>query len=108
MPNHVTNVIKLNGDRKQIRELLEQIQNDELGLGTIDFEKIIPMPENIYRGNLGREEMNLYGKNNWYDWRIANWGTKWSAYGYEKDCDYSNAEELRFLTAWAANGSSIS
>ena len=56
MPNHVTNVIKLNGDRKQIRELLEQIQSDELGLGTIDFEKIIPMPENIYRDNLGREE----------------------------------------------------
>lgn len=102
MPNHVTNVIKLNGDRKQIRELLEQIQSDELGLGTIDFEKIIPMPENIYRGNLGQEETKLYGKNNWYDWRIANWGTKWSAYGYEKDCDYSNAEELRFLTAWAA------
>ena len=108
MPNHVTNIIKLNGDRKQIRELLEQIQSDELGLGTIDFEKIIPMPENIYRGNLGREEMKLYGKNNWYDWCISNWGTKWSAYGYEKDCDYSNAEELRFLTAWAANGSSIS
>lgn len=102
MPNHVTNIIKLNGDRKQISELLEQIQNDEHGLGTIDFEKIIPMPENIYRGNLGREETNLYGKNNWYDWCISNWGTKWSAYGYEKDCDYSNAEELRFLTAWAA------
>ena len=44
MPNHVTNVIALNGDRKQIRELLEQIQNDELGLGTMDFNKIIPMP----------------------------------------------------------------
>ena len=108
MPNHVTNIIKLNGDRKQIRELLEQIQSDEHGLGTIDFEKIIPMPENIYRCNLGREEMKLYGKNNWYDWCISNWGTKWSSYGYEKDCDYSNAEELRFLTAWAANGSSIS
>lgn len=47
MPNHVTNVIKLNGDRKRIRELLEQIQNDELGLGTTDFNKIIPIPENI-------------------------------------------------------------
>ena len=62
MPNHVTNIIKLNGDRKQISEFLKQIQNDEHGLGTIDFEKIIPMPENIYRGNLGREETNLYGK----------------------------------------------
>lgn len=88
MPNHVTNVIKLNGDRKQIQELLAQIQRDEYGIGSVDFNKIIPMPENI--------------GDNWYDWCIANWGTKWNAYGYEKGCDYSNAEELRFLTAWAA------
>lgn len=47
MPNHVTNVIKLTGDRKLIRKLMEQIQNDELGLGTIDFNKIIPIPENV-------------------------------------------------------------
>ena len=40
MPNHVTNIIKLNGDRKQISELLEQIQNDEHGLGTIDLSLI--------------------------------------------------------------------
>ena len=57
MPNHVTNVIKLNGDRKRIRELLEQIQNDELGLGTTDFNKIIPIPENI--------------DDKWYDWCIV-------------------------------------
>jgi hypothetical protein len=102
MPNHVTNVIELKGDKKQISELLEQIKNDDFGLGTIDFEKIIPMPDNIYKGNLGKEEMKLYSKNNWYDFCVANWGTKWNAYGYEKDVDYSNDGELRFLTAWNA------
>lgn len=107
MPNHVTNRIKITGDPDTVKRVMYAVKN-ESGIGTIDFEKIIPIPENIYRGGLSREEFKLYGKNNWYDWCISNWGTKWSAYGYEKDCDYSNAEELRFLTAWAANGSSIS
>lgn len=102
MPNHVTNVIALNGDRKQICELLERIKNDEYGVGTVDFQKILPMPDKVYKGNLSAAEKAVHGKNNWYDWSFANWGTKWNSYGYEKDKDYTNAETLRFLTAWAA------
>jgi len=67
MPNHITNLIKLDGDRKQIAEMLERIKNDELGIGTVSFEKIIPMPEDIYRGNVGPKERELYGDRNWYD-----------------------------------------
>ncbi len=47
MPNHVTNIIAYSGDRKQIAEMLEKIKNDQYGLGTIDFNKIIPMPESL-------------------------------------------------------------
>ncbi len=47
MPNHVTNIIAYSGDRKQIAEMLETIKNDEYGIGTIDFNKIIPMPESL-------------------------------------------------------------
>lgn len=76
MPNHVQNRITLEGDEKAIQRMLEQIQNDEFGLGTIDFNKVIPMPDSVYQGDLGAREMKLYGKNNWYDWSIANWDTK--------------------------------
>lgn len=76
MPNHVTNVIALNGDRKQIRELLERIKNDEYGVGTVDFQKILPMPDEVYKENLSAAEKAVHGKNNWYDWSVANWGTK--------------------------------
>lgn len=47
MPNHIKNIITLKGDEQKIREMLEEIQYDELGLGTVDFNKIIPMPESL-------------------------------------------------------------
>ena len=102
MPNHVTNIVTYEGDRKQIAEMLEAIKNDELGIGTVDFQKIIPMPDDIYTGNLGPKEREIYGDKNWYDWRRANWGTKWGAYGYEEDFDYSQTDSLWFQTAWSA------
>ena len=36
------------------------------------------------------------------DWRRANWGTKWGAYGYEEGFDYSQTDILWFQTAWSA------
>ena len=38
----------------------------------------------------------------WYNWRNANWGTKWDAYSLEIDeCDMPNGFEVTFETAWA-------
>lgn len=102
MPNHITNRIKITGDPDMVKRVLNKIKNDEFGVGTVDFEKIIPMPDNIFKGNLGIQERELYGKNNWYDWSVANWGTKWNAYGFDPNADYSKEKELRFLTAWSA------
>lgn len=102
MPNHVTNIVTYEGDRKQIAEMLEAIKKDDLGIGTVDFNKIIPLPDDIYRGDLGPKERELYGDKNWYDWCRANWGTKWNAYGYDKDFDYSQTDSLWFQTAWSA------
>ena len=47
MPNDVVNFITIKGDEKRIHEMLETIKNDELGIGTVDFNKIIPMPESL-------------------------------------------------------------
>ena len=38
----------------------------------------------------------------WYNWRCANWGTKWDAYSLEIDeCDMPNGFEVTFETAWS-------
>lgn len=102
MPNHITTRIKITGDPEAVKRVLNKIKNDEFGMGTIDFEKIIPMPKNIFKGNLGVRERELYGNNNWYDWSVANWGTKWNAYGFDPNTDYSKEKELKFLTTWSA------
>ena len=47
MPNHVTNRITYSGDRLRIKQMLDEIQNDKYGIGTIDFNKVIPMPESL-------------------------------------------------------------
>ena len=47
MPNRVENRIEFSGDARQIKAMLESIKNDEYGIGTIDFNKIIPMSKSL-------------------------------------------------------------
>ena len=87
MPNHITNRVKLIGEPSEIRRVMEAVKNDEVGLGSLDFEKIIPMPANV---------------DDSYNWCISNWGTKWNSYGYESIENPDNSDTISFLTAWSA------
>ena len=147
--------------------MFEAIKQDKFGLGSIDFNKIIPMPEslNVECGSRTNRAMKLYkeffaesaalalthvanpqpsaeaknahenqvaelvkryeamtkddpgllqlgkqcynniqehGASTWYDWSIANWGTKWNCYGYH---DYTSRDfdgcTVEFQTAWS-------
>lgn len=60
MPNWILNKISAN---KDYDEIIDKLTTDN----EVDFNNIIPMPDNIYRGNLGPKERKLYGENNWYD-----------------------------------------
>lgn len=52
MPNNVTNILTVSGDPKRMAELFEAVKMDKYGPGSLDFAKVIPMPDDIYRGNL--------------------------------------------------------
>jgi len=62
MPNHVSNIIVINAEPNRIKEILEAIQNDEEGIGSIDFSKLRPMPEslNIESGSMTKNCIHLY------------------------------------------------
>ena len=96
MPNWVTTIINFEGEQENIDTIFDLIKGSEDDEdSTFDFNRLIPMPDNIYTGNLGMKERELYGANNWYDWSIANWGTKWNACSPNR---YGNT--LEFNTAW--------
>ena len=101
MPNHIRNELKFKGNCLKIKSLLECIADKEIGIGSIDFNKIIPMPDTIQNSN-GDE---------WYWWSVENWGTKWNAYEQESldddDLELLNENEngtitIWFQTAWSA------
>lgn len=48
MPNHVINRITVKGKEAEIRDMLESIQVDGEALGSIDFNKVIPMPDSMH------------------------------------------------------------
>ena len=88
MANNVTNELTFKDcSKERFREILEAIQRDDVGLGSINFHKIIPQP-------LFRTDKECL------DWRIKNWDTKWEAYGYRDGIQYDeDKQQIRFLTA---------
>ena len=98
MPNNVTTRMRIYGEKAN--DVLEAIKGER---EAIDFEVIIPPPENMFRGNLGQTEKKLCqeeGRPNWYDWQRENWGTKWNAYSQSVTRKDEWMVEIEFDTAW--------
>lgn len=93
MPNYTVNQIRAS------KEVIDALINTEPGSdyeNSVDFNLLIPTPEDIYQGPLGQAERELYGDRNWYDWNVENWGTKWNAGSTVRSSDKS----VYFDTAW--------
>jgi hypothetical protein len=96
MPNWCSNHITVRGtDSAEIKRLADAFDNGEF------CGAVVPMPEelNITSGFLGdgdeqkelerKSAANLekYGYANWYDFNVANWGTKWEVGGNGDVCE---------------------
>ena len=100
MPNHVTNKLLFHPcTEKRFNEILADLQKEGAEHGSIDLGRIIPEPEGLFMGDLGVEEMKKYKDNNWYDWRIKHWNTKWNAYGFEPPAFSGDTGTMTFRTA---------
>jgi hypothetical protein len=117
VPNWCDNVVTFtHSDPTQIRRVAEAWNNNAL------METFVPCPEDVkntpsahYPSNTPekfiqeqREKINvkLYGHANWYDWQVANWGTKWGVARHEgaPDVVVTNNDKkitLSFRSAWS-------
>lgn len=93
MPNHVINKLTIDEKGTKLDIILQTIKGDDT---PIDFEKILPMPIHISKGNLSYIDKKESNGDNWYDWSIKNWGTKWNSYD-----GYVEGSTIVFSTAWS-------
>lgn len=61
--------------------------------------------ENLVEENNAKVKRNLelYGYANWYDWQVANWGTKWDTGGEQDQIERidENTVNVWFDSAWS-------
>jgi len=105
--------LEVSGSKKDIEALLKFIEGkDEDGKNMpFDFEKVLPTPPGLMGVTapnrddaLAKEMKKKYGAPDWYEWRLANWSTKWNL-GKETNLDVSPDGELAtfsFDTAWSS------
>lgn len=117
MPNWVENDIHIKGNPRTIQRFVKALQSkDEKGrVNNFDFNNIIPCPEALKNDDWQRDkavaEANIkkYGYAGWYDWNVANWGTKWNsveARGHNGDTG-SGTYVFTFSTAWSPVGEKV-
>ena len=116
MPNHCHNRVTFYSDNTADVEQLKKIFQDENTFG-----QIIPEPDwantqltsetagnwlHSKRGEVGELPMpdgtfQSTGRHDdrWYDWRLANWDTKWDAYDVVVTDDDPECTEIEFNTA---------
>lgn len=57
-------------------------------------------PNALEHGRKSIEAHQLTGFYDWYDWRVANWGTKWNSYALDIQWEAPGELCFRFDTAW--------
>ena len=73
MPNWCENRLTVEGAKKVVQQFkqLAKPKGDKAD-SDLSLASLYPIPEGVYQGDLGPEESQRYGKNNWRDWCIAH------------------------------------
>lgn len=118
MPNWCYNRLTIDTtteDGKKLSEAFKPKYQDEgdTELYAKPFQDLRPCPEDLeivatsgngltselkkqYEANIAK-----YGYSTWYDWRVANWGTKWDARVEEFNDTNPEQTYVYFETAWS-------
>jgi len=84
MPNWCDNSVRLShSDKSKVDALFAVLESEEREV----FQHLRPRPESE--------------KDNWYDWNVTNWGTKWEISVIDWNREDDNTIWIGFDTAWA-------
>ena len=111
MPNWTYNNVLFVGKKKQLKTLKTMLKSEN---NDFDFNNIIPMPEELkdtvsgsesakpeWQKLKSKELKEKFGADDWYNWSINNWGTKWNSVDTEVE-QRDGTLIYRFNTAWDA------
>ena len=89
----------VSGEPKQLNKFLKEVERTPLEaeadshneVSKFAFNRVLPMPYEMWEGE------------KWYEWRIANWGTKWECgIDYETTGEWESGEvRFDYRTAWS-------
>jgi hypothetical protein len=103
MPNWCINTLSIDGAASAITKFREWLNGEPLTL-----QKIRPMPQELEettspvpeaQADKSKELIEKYGSDNWYDWHVKFWGTKWDIEASE-DTASDNNIYYSFDSAW--------
>ena len=113
MPNWCENNLTIEGNEKDLKELIKKYTSIAHPRNSmfpeercIDFNLISPTPKELLEceaPNPNKEQTAYFKKKykteDWYNWNNKNWGTKWTTIGvnFEKS---QNEIDIAFQTAW--------
>jgi hypothetical protein len=124
MPNWCNNQLDIRGDKTQIADLISRVtKTDDNGNTYYDIlGSLLTTPQGLLdtmAGGYGRnedgtkkpeqieleakEQSNIaeYGHKNWYDWNLANWGTKWGDSDTHIVAQYDDMVSFVFESPWS-------
>ena len=111
MPNWCDNQITITGPNSVIDKIEKIVKEEKDGDGLLNFMK--PMPAQLKdttspSSASDKPQPMVEGFDNWYDWRVENWGTKWEVnefYGVDRQHLNDSLDEstisFAFSSAWA-------
>lgn len=113
MPNWCSNEIDVIGDPNNVKEFKLFVRKANLTNDDVDkelFNSLVPMPKKLEETESRHDDEAEFAKalsgnkkkkyTNWYNWRLAHWGTKWDV---DPAVDFVNDNQIKmwYETAWS-------
>ena len=115
MPNWCENNLSIYGEIEEMKKIMAVIKIDDDTYSLL--EKLYPTPDELKADNVKffnetdnsedeKDRIKKFGYKNWYDWRIAKWGTKWTESDLQIGQEYTEHIDhaviaFNFNSAWS-------